>query len=286
MRKVSESYTLEDFSKKAQMINYNSHRAIFEAWNSKLWDNASGILLWMTHPAWPSMIWQTYSSDYETNGSYFGAKKACEPVHIQLNANNQKVVAINTSLGKYENLKVHVYLLDVNGNELFSKSGVISLGANSKEECFQFEIPKHIDLPNYTFTKLELIDTDGKVLSDNIYWDSRQKSWNNMFYGFNELENVTLDIKYNFTKDSNNLMADITIKNPSNTAAIALKLNLRDSKTGDRVLPAFFSDGYFTLFPGEEKTIQMEFFGDSEDKQFYVSVEGYNVLRQKVENFK
>jgi Exo-beta-D-glucosaminidase Ig-fold domain/Glycosyl hydrolases family 2/Glycosyl hydrolases family 2, TIM barrel domain/Glycosyl hydrolases family 2, sugar binding domain len=286
IRDYAESYNLEDFSKKAQMINYNSHRAIFEAWNSKLWDNASGVLLWMTHPAWPSVIWQAYSSDYETNGSYFGTKKACEPIHIQLNANNQKVVAINTSLVKYDNLKVNLYLLDDKGNKLFTKSQDINLEANAKKECFTFEIPEALELPRYTFTKLELLDNEGKVLSDNLYWDSRQKSWNNMFYGFNELQNVELDTKCNFTKDSNNLKARITIKNPSNVAAIALKLNLGDSKTGERVLPAFFSDGYFTLFPGEEKIVQMEFFDNSVDNQFYVSVEGYNVQRQRVENFK
>lgn len=286
IRNYAESYTLEDFSKKAQMINYISHRAIFEAWNSKLWDNASGILLWMTHPAWPSVIWQAYSSDYETNGSYFGAKKACEPIHIQLNANNQKVVAINTSLIKYENLKVNLNLLDDKGTILYTKSQDIKLEPNTKKECFEFQIPKNLKLPRYTFTKLEMSNNEGKVLSENLYWDSRQESWNNMFYGFNELQNVTLDTKCNFTNNLNELKAHITIKNPSNVVAIGLKLNLRDSKTGERLLPAFFSDGYFTLFPGEEKNIEMEYLNNSIDRPFYVSVEGYNVQTQRVENIK
>lgn len=283
IRNYAESYTLEDFAKKAQMVNYNSHRAIYEAWNSKLWDQASGVLLWMTHPAWPSMIWQTYSSDYETHGAYYGAKKACEPVHIQLNANNQKVVAINTSLVHYENLTAVLHLLDYEGNRLYSKQKEINLEANTKHECFQFEIPQHIDLPDYTFTKLMLVDKAGQVLSDNLYWDSRQKLWNNMFYGFNILEHVELDARCSFSEHLDKLTADITLKNPSGIVAIALKLNLRDSKTGERILPAYFSDGYFTLFPGEEKSIQMEYSDKINNRGYYVSVEGYNVRRQIIE---
>lgn len=36
---------------------------MFEAWNAHLWDNASGLMLWMSHPAWHSTVWQTYDCD-------------------------------------------------------------------------------------------------------------------------------------------------------------------------------------------------------------------------------
>lgn len=279
-----EPYTLEDFAKRAQLLNYNSHRAIFEAWNSRLWDDASGVLLWMTHPAWPSMNWQTYSSDYETHGAYYGAKKGCEPLHIQLNENDQQVLAINTSLVDHKDLKVHATLLDHKGNTLYSRSAEINLKANSKEACFQFEIPETIALPYYTFTKLELIDQGGLVLSDNLYWESREKLWYKMFLGFNELDNVELKTECSFQQDENRILANVNIMNPSNIVAIALKLNLRDSKTGERILPAYFSDGYFTLFPGEEKTIEMECLENTAGREVHISVEGYNVERQSIES--
>ena len=53
--------TFAYFCRKAQLINYDSHRAMLEAWNSRMWNSASGVLLWMSHPAWPSLEWQTYS---------------------------------------------------------------------------------------------------------------------------------------------------------------------------------------------------------------------------------
>ena len=39
---------LDDFCVKAQFINYESIRAMFEAWNTKLWNDASGLMLWMS----------------------------------------------------------------------------------------------------------------------------------------------------------------------------------------------------------------------------------------------
>ena len=103
-RKLGRSDNLDDFCKKAQLINY-SHRAILEAWNSKMWNDASGVLLWMSHPAWPSMFWQNYSSN-ETTGAYWRLQKACRPLHIQMSLNSQhKVDIINTTLKEYRDLK-------------------------------------------------------------------------------------------------------------------------------------------------------------------------------------
>ncbi len=48
--------SLADFDLKAQLINYEEYRAIFEGFNAHLWAPNSGRLLWMTQPAWPSTI--------------------------------------------------------------------------------------------------------------------------------------------------------------------------------------------------------------------------------------
>ena len=83
--------SLEDFERKAQMLNYVEHRAIFEGMNAHLWAPNSGRMLWMTQPAWPSNMWQILSSDYDTQASFYGVKKACEPVHVQLDLSNYNV---------------------------------------------------------------------------------------------------------------------------------------------------------------------------------------------------
>ncbi|MEG8055009.1 glycoside hydrolase family 2 TIM barrel-domain containing protein [Sphingomonas aerolata] len=50
---------------------------------------------WMTQPAWPSSAWQIFSSDYDTHAAFYGTKKASEPVHVQMNLPDHKVVLVN-----------------------------------------------------------------------------------------------------------------------------------------------------------------------------------------------
>ena len=66
----------------AQFVNYDSYRGMFEG-QSK---NRLGLLIWMSHPAWPSLLWQTYDYFFDTDAGYYGAKKGAEPLHIQWNA--------------------------------------------------------------------------------------------------------------------------------------------------------------------------------------------------------
>ena len=79
----------------AQFVNYDGYRAMFEA-HAK---NRMGLLLWMTHPAWPSFVWQTYDYYFEPTAAYFGAKKANEPLHIQWNPVTDNVDVVNYSAG-------------------------------------------------------------------------------------------------------------------------------------------------------------------------------------------
>ncbi|MGE5497918.1 MAG: glycoside hydrolase family 2 protein, partial [Syntrophothermus sp.] len=154
---------LEDFCKKAQMINYESHRAMFESWNSRLWNNTSGILLWMTHPAWPSMVWQVYSWDYETFGSYYGSKKACEPVHIQMNLHDKKVSVINTSLAALKNVRAELSVCDLKGKQVYKKERSVDAEANRLTECFTPEFPS--SMPDVYLSRLTLTDENGKLIS-------------------------------------------------------------------------------------------------------------------------
>jgi hypothetical protein len=51
----------------------------------------------MTQPAWPSNMWEVLSSDYDTQSSYYGEKKACEPLHVQLDLGTDAVEVVNTT---------------------------------------------------------------------------------------------------------------------------------------------------------------------------------------------
>jgi hypothetical protein len=235
-----------------QLVNYESHRAIFEGWNNKMWERGSGVLLWMTHPAWPSMIWQTYSWDGETHGSYFGAKKACEPVHVQLNRHDGKIVMVNATLANMKGLRLEhtVYGLDGKRIQVTSFSD-ISLRANDKQSqpAPAFD---STNLPAVYLVRLQLKDAGGRILSVNEYWKARQRGGD--FKSFNELPDQPLQaVRVNASGDK----IVYRLKNPGKSAVVGIKLNLADA-AGNLRLPALFSDGYFTLLPGETRTLEVE----------------------------
>jgi hypothetical protein len=254
----------EDFARKAQFLNYESHRAMFESWNSKLWENASGLLLWMSHPAWPSMVWQTYSWDYETFGSYFGSKKACEPLHIQLNPLNNQVDIINTTRSHYPNLIIKAEIFDLKGERIASQETRQRVAANKKTEGFLVKYPA--SLPKIYLIRLSLMEKN-RIISQNDYWKSND---NGSFIEFNHLKTPELTVKI---LEKENGKASFQIRNRGKAPALAIKLNIIKAATGERVLPAYFSDGYFNMLPGEKKVISAEW--PNEEHEVKLRLENY-----------
>ncbi|MDR1884241.1 MAG: glycoside hydrolase family 2 [Prevotella sp.] len=259
--------SMEDFVRKSQFVTYDAWRNMLEAWNSKMWNNTTGLILWMSHPAWPSMIWQTYTYDYETPGSYFGAKKACEPVHIQMNLPDNGVMIINTTLHDHNSVTASVKYINLQGKELYKKELKLDAKANAATKCF---VPqKGDDLPKLYLARLELKDSKGKVLSTNDYWmtDGNDGSYKEM----NSLPTVNVNIKTTNAKGR----TLVEVSNPSKTPVAALKLNTVDKSTNEILLPAYFSDGYINLLPGEKRVIELALPQHLHDN-YKVVAEGYN----------
>ncbi|MEY3811147.1 MAG: hypothetical protein RIT11_173, partial [Pseudomonadota bacterium] len=217
----------------------------------------------------PSMIWQTYSWDFETHGSYFGAMKACEPVHVQMNLHDNKVIAVNSTLQSYQSVNLIFSVIDLNGKILFTTTKKTDLLQNSKTELFTPDLVG-INLPQVYMVRLQLNALDGKVLSTNEYWKSNKETGN--FLAFNKLSNVSLNI---YKTGLNNGNTVLSIENKSNTPVVGLKLNLTDLKN-NIILPAYFSDGYFTLMPSEKRLIDVRYSGNMDNLK--VRTEAYNSL--------
>jgi hypothetical protein len=81
--RLDTAHDLDDFTREAQFVDYESFRAMFEAWNAHLRDNAGGLMPWMSHRAWHSTVRQTYDYDFDVNGAYVGCRNAREPPHVQ-----------------------------------------------------------------------------------------------------------------------------------------------------------------------------------------------------------
>lgn len=273
--KVSEMYGtatgLDDFCRKVQIMNYDSYRAMFESWNSKLWNNTSGVLLWMTHPAWPSVEWQSYSYDYETFGSWFGSKKACESVHVQMNLHDHKIVVLNNTLSDLTSLKVDLTVTDLQGRKLLSKTEMLDKAlANALTPVFKAELPA---TDKVVIVRLRLLSKNRIVLSRNDYVMDMSGARN--FQSLNDLPAVSLKAKQGKKwVEGSDTVQEWTITNPSSTIAMFIKLDLEDLETEEQVLPAIFSDGYFHLYPGESRALTVKY---QCSHKVGLSAEGYNV---------
>ncbi len=262
-----EPTDIDDFAKKGQMVAYNTWRAIIEGVNSNMWGDATGLVLWMSHPSWPSMMWQTHTYDYETPAAYFGVKKAQEYIHVQKNLHDDKVIILNNTYTPQKGMTVSVTGYDIKGNRYYSKSAKFDVPAGTKTECFTAEIQENA--PDFALVRVELKNRNGVVVSINDYWKNQGDIKRNRT--LNELEDVKLTISTGKTGDK----WIVNVKNPSKTIATAIKLNACDKNTKEFILPAFFSDGYFNLLPGESRKIELTLPANA--PAFDVIAEGYNV---------
>ena len=69
-----------------------------------------------------------------------------------------------------------------------------------------------------------------------------------------------------------------TLTNASQTPALMVRLKAVREKSGDRILPAIYSDGYVALMPGEKRLITTELRdADTRGETPRIVVEGFNV---------
>jgi hypothetical protein len=111
---LGKATSAEEFTRWAQLINYNGYRGMYES-TSK---SRAGLLIWMSHACWPSMVWQTYDYYFDPTAAYFGVKKACEPLHIQYNALTDSVEVVNHSAGNVAGITATVSVFDLNGKKV------------------------------------------------------------------------------------------------------------------------------------------------------------------------
>ena len=173
MREIEAEFgagtSLADFERKAQMLQYVTHRAIFEGMDQHLWAPNSGRMLWMTQPAWPSNMWQILSSDYDTQASFYGVKKACEPLHVQLDLSDYSVAVVNTTTTPQPGLTITANVYSLDNKVLLHQEEKKDAAANGVTSSFRLDLAPLMGM-GVVLVKLELLNKAGQLLSDNLYW--------------------------------------------------------------------------------------------------------------------
>lgn len=265
---------LADFVRKGQLANYEAFRAMYEGRNAEMFKQTTGVITWMSQPAQPSFVWQLYHYDLEPNASLYGAKRAAETVHVQFNEANRGIEVVNNRPEPLGSCKVQVLIYRFDGTiDAQSSYPVEQVAASTTMKVAEIEVSARIS-PLY-FIKLNLIDDKGAILSTNLYW---QHVAQDQFDGLMNLPQVVLDADATLKTMGDNTLITVTLHNNTNTVALLSHLQLHRKRDGGRVLPAFYSDNYISLVPGEASTVTVEaatadFHGDEP----LIEVDGYNI---------
>jgi exo-1,4-beta-D-glucosaminidase len=307
------SSSVEEYSRKAQIQAYEAHRAMMEAYGRNKY-TSTGIIQWMLNNAWPSMIWHLYDWYLRPGGSYFGVKRACEPLHVQYSYDDRSIVVVNSLYEAFPGLKVTARVYDLDMTERLAREATVDAGPDSSTRVFT--LPEVDGLSSTYFVSLRL-ESKGNLVSRNFYWLSTRpetldwarsdrdesgqyqiSTWTPTktfadYTALAALPPVELEVAARSEQGEGQGTTTVTLRNPSRALAFGVRLKVsrttsgrvgRHAKRDDEVLPVLWEDNYFPLLPGETRQVKATY----DTKNLHgsapaVEVEGWNVKTRRME---
>jgi exo-1,4-beta-D-glucosaminidase len=266
--RYGQSAGIKNYVAKAQAQDYEAHRAMMEAYGLKKYQTATGVVQWMLSNPWPGLIWHTYDYYLYPAGTYFGMKKAMEPLHVMYSYKTNEVAIVNSYLKEFTGLEVKATIYDIDGTMKYDKSATAAIGADASKAVFALPAIKEIS-PTY-FVRLQLTDQTGKVESINWYWLSKtaevlnwkKSNWyttpESVYADYTALQGIPktmLKLSHKENAGSDSTTHTVTITNTGKTVAFFVHLRALKGKAGDDILPVIFSDNYISLAPGETRVL-------------------------------
>jgi len=295
--RYGKSSGAEEFAFKAQVNNYEIMRPQFEAFIAHK-PKSTGLVQWQLNSAWPKMIWQLYDTYLQPNGSFYGVKKACTPLHAIYRYGFDDIYLANEDLADATGLTVKIRAFDLNSKEIFAGQWTGDIKSNISQ--FIFKLPELKNLTPVWFLDLRIYDKANKEVDNSIYWLSMKKDildfeaskklpWPYYtptshfadYTALDQLPKVKLTYDYQFVKDDQFGKVTLKVKNPSASIAFFMFLDVINPATQQPVLPVYWNDNYVTLLPGEERTYDASYFlSDSDGNRPILEVKGWNVEKE------
>jgi len=281
---------LQDYEKKAQLMNYEGIRAMFEAYSRDKY-NSTGVIQWMLNNAWPSVIWHLFDYYLQPAGGYFGAKKATELLHAQYDYDDHAISLVSSQYTPANGLNVTATVYNLDMKQKFNKQVTADAAPDSSQKLFA--LPSIDGLTPTYFLRLTVDDSTGKRLSTNTYWlstkpeklDWEKSTWYYTptaqfadYTALKKLPTVKLNVSSHNGQESGNEVMHVTLSNPGKSLAFFVRLKLAKGKGGQEVLPVIYQDNYFSLLPGEKRDVSISYrSSDLGGARPVVEVSGWNV---------
>jgi exo-1,4-beta-D-glucosaminidase len=246
----------------------------------------------MLNNAWPGIIWHLYDYYLTPAGGYFGAKKACEPVHVAYSYDDNSISVINSTYEPVKGLKVTARVLNFDLSEKFNRSMTVDLDPDGIAK--PITLPKDIDgLSTTYFVRLDATDASGKELSNNFYWlstkpdtfdatkstffDSEITGWGDLTQ-LNSLEKVKPEVHATIENKAGKVIVRVAVRNASKSLAFMAHLAIAKGKGGDDVAPILWTDNYISLLPHEKRELTATFDArELDNKPPVLEIDGWNI---------
>jgi hypothetical protein len=302
--------SLQQYVEQAQAQNYETQRAQFEAYiahSTNAQAPSTGIIYWQLNKGWPTLLWDLYNEDLDQAGSYFGAKKANEPLHALYTYDDGTVTVDNLGRATVSGLSVEANVYGIDGTRLDHQtaSGVSLAGQEVRNDVLTPNVPT--GAARTYFVEL-LLRRAGQVVDRNVYWLSTKPDvvdWDatignpqatmSQYADLTQLQSLAparIGANAGSRTQGDETVTHVTITNTSSTPTVGFLLRAdvrRGSASGDadpgdnEVLPIAWSDNDITLWPGESQTLTATYrTADLRGRAPVVSVFGQNAAATTV----
>ena len=272
INKYGKAQSAADFAMKAQLVNYDQYRGLAEGFTSHMWDWYTGFIIWKTQNPWTAMRGQMYDYYLDPNACLYGLHNGSAPFHIMYNPVNGNVMVANNTFKARRSMMMVVKTYDIEGKENLLTQVFADINANTVKKYFSVKgsVDK-LAAKEGVFLSLQLLDEDKKVITDNTYWIPDNKG---VFSGLQKMKTEELSAKAKYLKPGK---VEVTLVNKQNSVlAFFNRVSLVDADSKARILPAFYSDNYITILPGEEKKVIVDYNAAANNKKLVVSIDGWN----------
>lgn len=251
--------TLQEFIRRAQALDYDSTRAMYEAFRNNI-PVSTGVVHWMLNSAWPSMYWQLYDFFQVPTAAYYAARKSNEAVHASFNYKDNCVYVLNET-GASADCKLEVTVFDARSGLLDRKEMNLTSESRKPFRAYELTLRGTQDL----FLNLRLT-VDGETrdnfyclpaLANNYLWD--QGLWfKTPIDPYANLRFVSCmpkaEVEFNYELNPGDREAVVTLTNKSEFISYQNVLKLVNSE-GEIIVPSYWEDNYFAVLPGETKVV-------------------------------
>ena len=197
-----------------------------------------------------------------------------------------------------KNLRVRVRVYDLDG-KIRADKHADGIRVDSGGAFEALKLPRYPEISPVFFVRCELLDEKGKVLAENVYWQSQKDddvgdpkndgafglkpdSWADMT-ALNSMPKAALEVSA--TKSSagsagGETRVTIRLHNPTQHVGFFEHAEITSAKDGDEILPIEYDNNYVTVFPGE--TVEIKATLPASAAASWIKFEGYNTPQAAV----